>query len=44
MADLILVYGVTRALEVDANLPPVMRFTRPRQVEDWLAERPLRFE
>jgi adenylate kinase family enzyme len=31
-----------RAWETDPNVPPVLRFTRPRQVEEWLAERPLR--
>ena len=31
-----------RAWESDPNAPFVLRFTRPRQVEDWLAERPLR--
>jgi hypothetical protein len=31
-----------RAWEVDPAAPTVLRFTSPRQVEHWLAERPLR--
>lgn len=31
-----------RAWEADPDAPPVLRFTAPRQVERWLAERPLR--